>query len=190
MDKNFNVILTGVGGQGIITLLSLIVESAFIEGYDVRSSELHGLSQRGGSVESHIRFGKKVSSPLITNGTVDLIMALEILEALRESEKAGKETKILVNDNFLPFQGSLSREEIKRQLEAIKTEIFLVPASQVCAEKLQKEVVSSIYILGYAVFKKLIPLKEESVLKAINSVIPEKYREINIKAFQLAKYDV
>ena len=188
MDKNFNIILTGVGGQGIITLLTLIVESAFVEGYDVRSSELHGLSQRGGSVESHIRFGKKVNSPLILNGKVDLIMALEMTEALRESEKAGKDTKILVNDNFLPFGVSLSKEDVKKQLEGIKNEMVLVPASQICTEKLQKEVVSSIYLFGYAVAKKLIPLKKESVLQAIQNTIPEKYQELNIKAFKLG-YD-
>jgi indolepyruvate ferredoxin oxidoreductase beta subunit len=186
--KNFNIILTGVGGQGIITLLSLIVESAFVEGFDVRSSELHGLSQRGGSVESHIRFGKKVDSPLILNGTADLIMALEMTEALRESEKSGKDTKILVNDNFLSFNEALNREEVKKQLGSLKNQVTLVPASQVCTEKLQKEVVSSIYLLGYAVAKKMIPFKEESVLKAIENVIPEKYQELNIKAFKLG-YD-
>ena len=60
INKNFNIIVNGVGGQGVITLLSLIAEAAFVEGYDIKSSELHGLSQRGGSVETHIRFGKKI----------------------------------------------------------------------------------------------------------------------------------
>ena len=99
-NKNFNIILTGVGGQGIITLLQVIDEAAFVQGYDVRSSELHGLSQRGGSVEAHIRFGKKVYSPMVSNGEVDLIIALEALEGLRESSRAGEQTKILINEYF------------------------------------------------------------------------------------------
>lgn len=185
-NKTFNLILNGVGGQGVVTLLALIDEAAFIEGYDVRSSELHGLSQRGGSVETHIRFGKKVSSPLILNGKADLIISLEMLEALRETAKAGKNTKFLINEFSLPFEGSLTKEEIKKHFSELKNELHIVPASTICKEKLQNEVVSTIYLLGYAVFKNLIPLKKESVQKAIENTVPEKYKELNIKAFNLA----
>ena len=162
MDKNFNIIVNGVGGQGIITLLSLIDEAALIEGYDVKSSELHGLSQRGGSVETHIRFGKKINSPLIPNGDADLIISLEMLEGLRETIKAGKQTKFLINEFVSPFQDSLTKEEIKKQLGVLKNEIHFVAASNVCKEKLQNEVVSTVYLLGYAVNKKLMPISEKS----------------------------
>jgi indolepyruvate ferredoxin oxidoreductase beta subunit len=189
MDKIFNLIINGVGGQGVITLLSLIDEAVFVEGYDVRSAELHGLSQRGGSVATHIRFGKKVYSPLISNGKADLIISLEMLEGLRETAKAGKQTKFLINDFISPFQGSLEKEEIKKQFGNLKNEIHIVPASDICKEKLQNEVVSTTYLLGYAIGKNLIPLKKESVLKAIENIVPEKYRELNIKAFELSKND-
>ncbi|MCX6722787.1 MAG: indolepyruvate oxidoreductase subunit beta [Candidatus Staskawiczbacteria bacterium] len=183
--ETFNLIVNGVGGQGVITLLILIDQAAMNEGYDVRSSELHGLSQRGGSVETHIRFGKKVNSPLIENGKADLILSLEILEALRETEKSGKQTKFLVNDYFLPFQGGLPAEEIKKQLDLVKNETYIIPASKECKEKLQNEIVCTLYSLGYAVAKNLIPLKKESVLKAIEQMVPEKYKELNINAFNL-----
>jgi len=186
MNKTFNIIVNGVGGQGVITLLSLIDEAAFLEGYDVRSSELHGLSQRGGSVETHIRFGKEVYSPLIPNGKADLIISLEMLEGLREISKAGKATKFLVNEYLSPFVGSLSKEEIKNQFSNFKNELHVVPASEICKEKLQNEVVSTVYLLGYAVNQKLIQLKAESILRAIENIVPEKYRELNIKAFNLA----
>ncbi|MEK7562097.1 MAG: indolepyruvate oxidoreductase subunit beta [Patescibacteria group bacterium] len=185
--KTFNLIINGIGGQGVITLLSLIDQAAFIEGYDVRSSELHGLSQRGGSVETHIRFGKKVYSPLISNGRADLIISLEMLEALRETSKSGKAAKFLVNEFISPFIGSLTKEEIEKQLKVLKNELHIVSASEVCKEKLQNEVVSTTYLLGWAVYKKFIPLKEDSVLRALKYVVPKKYREINIKAFELAK---
>ena len=186
MEKTFNLIINGVGGQGVITLLSLIDQAALIEGFDVRSSELHGLSQRGGSVETHVRFGKKVYSPLIENGTVDLIISLEILEALRETSKSGKNAKFLINDFVSPFQGSLAKEDIKKNLLELKNEMHIVAGSKTCKEKLQNEVVSTAYLLGYAVAKKLIPLKKESVIKAIETIVPEKYRELNINAFNLA----
>lgn len=183
-NKNFNITIAGVGGQGVITLLQVIDEAASVEGYDVKSSELHGLSQRGGSVEAHIRFGKKVYSPIVSNGNADLVIALELLEGLRESVKAGKQTKILVNEYSLPFIGAPAKEEIANQMKG--KEFYLVPASQICKDKLQNEIVCTLYLLGYAVDKKLLPFKKESVLQAIKNTIPEKYLELNIKAFELA----
>jgi len=185
---NFNVIVNGVGGQGIITLLSLIDEAAFVEGFDIKSSELHGLSQRGGSVETHIRFGKKVHSPLVPIGQANLIISLEMLEALRETSKSGKNTKFLINEYVSPFQGSLTKEDIKKHFDAMKNELHFVEASEICKEKLQNEVVSTVYLLGFASYKNLIPIKKESFLQAIKNTIPEKYQELNIKAFNLA-YD-
>lgn len=186
INKNFDIVITGVGGQGIITLLQVIDEAAFIEGYNVRSSELHGLSQRGGSVEAHIRFGEKVYSPMVSNGKADLMIALELLEGLRESVKVGKQTKIVINEYLLPFIGAPGKKDIIDQLKKTKKDFYLVPASQSCKDKLQNEVVSTIYLLGYAVSKKLIPLKRESVINAIKNVVPAKHVELNIKAFELA----
>lgn len=182
-QKAFNIILTGVGGQGIITLINVLDQAAFLQGYDVRSSELHGLSQRGGSVEAHVRFGKKVNSPLVSNGQADLVIALEMYEGLRESLRAGKKTKLLVNKTLMPFDGALSVEEVLKNLES--KNLFLVPASNECKEKLSNEIVSTLYLLGYAVKNDLLPIKKEVVLKAIEEVIPEKYRDLNIKAFNL-----
>ena len=185
MDKTFNLILSGVGGQGIITLLQVIDESAIVQGYDIRSSELHGLSQRGGSVEAHVRFGKKVYSPMVSDGQADLVLALEVLEGLRESAKAGKQTKLLINDYFLPFLGSLPKEEIINQLNNSKKDFILVPASQNCKNKLQNEIVCTMYLLGHAVGKNFIPFKKELVLRAMKNVIPQKYLDLNINAFEL-----
>jgi len=184
MEKTFNLIINGVGGQGVITLLAIIDQAAFFDGYQVRSSELHGLSQRGGSVETHVRFGKKVNSPLITNGQANLVISLEMLEGLRETAKAGKQAKFLINEYAFPFQGSLPMEEIKARLNSIPNEVHIVPGSADCRQKLQKEIVSSVYLLGYAVAKKIIPISKESVFKAIN-MMPEKHRGVNINAFNL-----
>ncbi|OGZ62644.1 MAG: hypothetical protein A2812_01430 [Candidatus Staskawiczbacteria bacterium RIFCSPHIGHO2_01_FULL_36_16] len=189
-DKTFNIIISGVGGQGVITLLSLIDEAAFVEGYDVKSSELHGLSQRGGSVLAYIRFGKKVYSPLVQDGRADLIIGLELLEGLRVLNFASKDTAVLINKYIFPVLGGLPQEEIIKKLnESFVKKMHIVEASGICKEKLQNEVVSAIYLLGYAVGKKLIPIKKESILKAIENIVPEKYRELNIKAFNLAYGD-
>lgn len=175
-----------------MTLVAIIDQAAFLQGLNVRSSELHGLSQREGSVEAHIKFGpgragKKVYSPLVYKGQADLIIGQEILEGLRSVELAGAQTKFLVNTFYLPFIGSMKEQEVLDEFRKLpKDKLNLVPASKICQEKLGKEVVSSIYLLGYAVAKNLIPLKKESVIAAIKNIIPEKYRQLNIDAFNLA----
>lgn len=185
MEKVFNLIINGIGGQGVITLLTFVDEAAFIEGYDVKSSELHGLSQRGGSVETHIRFGKKVNSPLILNGRADLVISMEMLEGLRELQKVGNNAKFLVDEFVSAFDGSLPAEEIKKQFSLVKNETYFISASAKCKEKLQNGIVSGVYLLGFAISKKMIPIKRESVLKAIDNIVPKKYKELNIKAFEL-----
>ncbi len=188
LKNNFNIIITGVGGQGVVTLLSILDQAALIEGNDVKSSELHGLSQRGGSVETHVKFGEKVYSPLVFNGQADLIIGLEMLEGLRAVYRASAKTKFLVNDHFMPFIGSLTKEDISNKLKNnLKDKLFLVPASEICTKELGNEVVSGIYLLGYASFNNLIPLRPESIERAIEKIVPGKYLELNKKAFLLSK---
>ena len=188
MNKTFNIIIAGVGGQGLITLNNIIAKAAFYDGYDVKTSELHGLSQRAGSVETHLRFGKKVYSPLIVAGKADLVLGLEITEGLRAVRFLNPKTIFIVNDNYVSFLENIPKKEIEKKLKSSAGKnLRLIPASEICEKELGKEVVSSVYLLGYCVFKKLIPLKPESVLKAIEETIPERYLELNIKAFESAK---
>lgn len=187
-NKSFNLVISGVGGQGLITLLKIIAQAAFIEGYDVKTSELHGLSQRGGSVETYLKFGKKVYSPLISFREADVILGLEILEGLRALPYANKNTIFLINKYYFPFEGGFPQSETIQKINTlIKGPKYLIPASEICQKELGREVVSGIYLLGCGIFKKIIPLKPESILKAIEKMIPEKYLELNRAAFNLAK---
>lgn len=187
--KDFNIVISGVGGQGLITLLQILAEAALIEGLEVKTSELHGLSQREGSVEAHIRFGEKIWSPLVSLGRADLIFGLEATEGLRILPYANKKTVFLINKYFSPFFGGLSQQEVIEKINTlIKSKKYLIPASEICKKELGSEVVGGIYLLGFAVFKKLIFLKPESVITAIEKIIPEKYLKLNKKAFQLVRY--
>jgi indolepyruvate ferredoxin oxidoreductase beta subunit len=186
--KTFNLIIAGVGGQGIITLISILDEACLVEGYDVKSSELHGLSQRGGSVLTHVRFGEKVYSPLVREGAADLIIGLEAAEGLRWLSFSNKNTKVLINKYFLPYQSGLPSAEIEKKLKEIaKNNLYLVAASGICKEKLEKEVVSGIYLLSLAANKKLVPIKPRSIMTAMKKLIPKKFLDLNIRAFELAK---
>src|SRR4030042_5966076 len=192
MPKNleqFNMVITGTGGQGLITLLQIISEAALAEGYDIRTSELHGLSQRGGSVEVHIRFGKKIYSSLVMRGEADLVLGLEMQEILNGIYFASPKTKFLINQFVIPIslKKPLSENEILNQLKKISKNITIIPADKICQEKLQNSVVSGIYLISFAAFKNLIPLEPESIQNAIKKIIPEKFLELNLKAFNLAK---
>ena len=190
--KGFNIVIVGTGGQGLITLLQILAEAALIEGYDVKTSELHGLSQRGGSVEVHIRFGKEIYSPLVAQVKADLILALEIQESLKGIYFSNPKTTFLINKFFVPILGEklLKENDILKELKKVSKSIVLIPAADICQKELGKNVVAGVYLLSYASYKKIIPLKPNSILKAMEKVVSKKYFELNKKTFELAKkYD-
>ena len=186
MKKEFNIIITGVGGQGLITLLRILAEAGFLQGFDVKTSELHGLSQREGSISAHVRFGKEIRSPLIRKGKADLILALELSEALRIFDFANKNTIFVINKKFIFYLGALEQEQVLKKIKKVPAKIHLVEASKICQTKLKQEIVAGVYLLGYVIKNNLIPLKSENLLKAIKKILPEKYFEINKKAFAFA----
>jgi len=186
-EKDFNIVLCGVGGQGIITLLKILAEAAFIGGREVRTSELHGLSQRDGSVWAHVRFGKDINSPLISRGKADLILGLEKSEVLRNAFMAGKETKFLINHKFISYFGGPSEKSIEARLKKLGKNVYLVDAAKICRERTNKEVLAGIYLLSWASFQGLIPIKPDAILKAIENTILPKYLPLNKKAFSLAQ---
>lgn len=186
--KKFNMIISGVGGQGLITLLQIVSEAALASGYDVKSSELHGLSQRGGSVEVHIRFGKKIYSPLIVRGKADLILALESQEALSSANFASASSVFLINKyRTSTLAESVSEEKVVQNLKKITKDVVLLPATEICQKEVGSGVTAGIYLLSYASFKNFISLNPKAVLKGIKTVIPKKYLELNLKTFNLAK---
>ena len=190
-NKNFNIVIVGTGGQGLITLLQILAEAALIEKFDVKTSELHGLSQRGGSVEVHIRFGKKIHSPLVAQASADLILALEAQETLKASTFANSKTIFLLNDFFIPILGKkiLKKQEIVKELKKISKNVIVIPASDICEKELGKSVVAGTYLLSIASFQNLIPIKPDTILKAIKKAVNPKYFELNKKTFNLAKHD-
>ena len=193
--KEFNIIVAGVGGQGSITLMNIIAEAALKEGYDVKTSELHGLAQRGGSVPCHIRFGDKIYSSLVMQGEAHLIIAMEPIEALRACYFGSKENKtiFLVNNyRIIPLSVPIlklkypSLEEIKENLRNFSSQVILLNAAEKVKKVTGNIVMSNIYLLGYAIAKGLLPLKKEHLLKSLEENVPKKYLEENRKVFELA----
>lgn len=191
--KEFNIVLTGVGGQGVLTLGMIVAEAALKQGYDVRTTELHGLAQRGGSIPVHIRFGKKMYTALILEGEADIIISLEPLEALRSCYYGSKQHKTIFlvdNDPVVPLSISALGEayptvkEIERDLKEFSEKLILLNASEIVKKQTGSDIAANIYLLGYAISNKLIPLKEKFILQAMEEVAP-KYFEANKKIFEM-----
>lgn len=192
--KEFNLVITGVGGQGIITLSKIIGEAALKQGYDVKTSELHGLAQRGGHIECHVRFGNKINSSLVREGKADLIISLEPLEALRTCSYASKEnTVFLVNIlSVVPLSIRISDEKypslnkIVNNLKSFSDKVLTVNASDIVKRETGNVVSTNVYMLGYASSRNLIPIKKGFLFDGIRETVPEKYFEMNKKIFELA----
>lgn len=191
--KEFNVIVAGVGGQGALTLGIIIAEAAMKQGYDVRTTELHGLAQRGGSIPIHIRFGEKMYTPLVLEGEADLIIALEPLEALRSAYFGSKKhkTTFLIDDYKIPpitvsafGEKYPGMESITNSLKPFGSKVIILNASETVKKETGSILTSNIFMLGYALSKGLIPIKEKFILEAMKENVPEKYFEMNKKIFE------
>ncbi len=173
----------------MITLLRILAEAAFVQGKSVRTSELHGLSQKGGTVTGHLRMGQEVFSPLVGKGDADFIIALEMTEALRAVEFAYQGTRFAINEKYLAYDLAPEKEKVMEQIKDLPYSWELVPASRTCKQELGKEVVAGVYLLSHIVCSRLIPIQKNSLVKALKRIVPEKYLDINIRAFELACHD-
>jgi len=109
-----NVLFVGVGGQGIVLASDIMAHAAVLAGFDAKKSEIHGMSQRGGSVFSHVRFGEKVYSPMITEGSADILVSLEEMETLRWLDFANPRTQlIVVKTRILPVGTVTVRPDLR-----------------------------------------------------------------------------
>ncbi len=174
----------------MITLSRLVLQTVREEGLEARSSELHGLSQREGSVKVEVRFGKQVFSPLIPKNTLDLAISLEAQESLSSLEFAYSGSQYLINDEFIPIlDGGLKKQEIEKQIKKITDFFQFVPAGKICQESAGTSKVAGTYLLSLAITTGTIPLKMNSLKKAIDKIFLGKYREANKKAVELVNIE-
>ncbi|GGP20264.1 indolepyruvate oxidoreductase [Thermocladium modestius] len=180
-----NIYMIGVGGQGLITTSNLIGAAATSRGIKVLTSETHGLSQRGGSVDVHVRLGD-VNSPLIPLGGADLVIAFELLEAFRAAPYINENTKIIVNSRLIrpptPRLRLPSAEELINKLNAIRN-VKIIDAFNT-AIKLGNPIVENMVLLGAAHAAGLnLAIDENAIIEAIKSTM--RMPELNVKAFKM-----
>lgn len=181
-----NVMLTGVGGQGIITLSAVFADACLMAGLDVKKSEVHGMSQRGGSVESHVRFSSaSVFSPLIPAGEADIVVALERLEALRASEWCRPGGKILMDDRkIVPVTVTSGPakypEDCLQQIRALDAQVTVIGAFSI-AEELGEPRAANMVMLGAV--SEILELPEEAYTGAMSKKLKSKALPVNTEAF-------
>jgi len=188
-NKVRNILLVGVGGQGII-LASEIMADAFLEaGFDVKKSEVHGMAQRGGSVTTHVRFGAKVFSPLIKEGEADIFLAFEELEALRYLHYLKPEATILLNEQRINPPGvSLGNEVYPADVAGVLSrrvrQFKSIPGRRLALQAGDARAVN-IVLLG--ALSSILPVVEEVWTDNILRRFPPKAQRINLDAFHLGR---
>jgi indolepyruvate ferredoxin oxidoreductase beta subunit len=185
-DKVFNILLVGVGGQGIVLAGDIIAGAAVAEGYDAKKSEIHGMSQRGGPVFCHVRFGKKIYSPLIPKGGADALISLEELETLRWIEYVSPErtSVFFMDEKISPHGLAAYPETVEEDIRASAKKIVRLPKALLAAKTGNVKLLNTA-VLGVVSVK--TPLKKESWLSAILARVPAAMRDDNIKAFEAGR---
>lgn len=185
-ENKYSILIVGVGGQGVLLASEILSEVAMTYGLDVKKSEVHGMSQRGGIVSSHIKIGEKVYSPTIEYGTTDILMAFEQAEGLRAMDWMKKDGVAIVSETkLIPAIVTSSKqfsypEDAVEKMKKKANRIISVPADKIAKELGNPRLVNTI-LLG--VMSNYLPFPADLWVDMIKSKVKEKFVEINIEAF-------
>ena len=184
-----NMMIVGVGGQGTLLASKLLGRLLLSKGFDVKVSEVHGMSQRGGSVVTYVRWGDKVYSPIIDKGQADVILSFELLEAARWTEYLKPGGRIITNTqqiNPMPvITGAASYpEHLEEKISALGIDLDAFDALTL-AEQAGSSKAVNIVLMGR--LSKWFDFTEEEWMDALEQSVPPKFLELNKKAFDLGK---
>ncbi len=182
-----NILMTGVGGQGVVLASDALAEIAVKGGYDVKKSDSLGMSQRGGSVVSHLRFGHQIHSPVIKKGEVDFLLAFERLEGARWAGYLKQGGIAIINDHAIPplstmggAYGYPTVEETVAILKERTDQIHLIPATSL-ANQLGNPQVLNVLLVGF--LSSFLAIEEKSYVEDLSQRVPAKFLDLNLDAF-------
>jgi indolepyruvate ferredoxin oxidoreductase beta subunit len=189
--KEFNIVLAGVGGQGILLAAEILGTSALKDKLNVRVSELHGMAQRGGAVVSNVRIGESVLAPTVLEGQADVLLGFEPLETLRNLKFVSEKTLVIMNTEAIPptelsakMMKYPSLEEIQKKIRRFTKKVITVQAAEL-AEKAGNVLTENVVLVGVLAASERMPVKSESILEALRELVPSKHLGVNVKAFKL-----
>ena len=196
MAGDFSMMMAAVGGQGLVLLSNVVGEAGALAGIKVVTGEQHGLSQRHGSIQVHLRIGERVRSPLIPVGSADALMSLEVLEALRYIEYLKDGGVAIINQRVLhPVTESgemvkdkgrkyIGLEEVVKRFETVTSHILTIDALSI-AQQAGNPLTENVVVLGAMSVLEAFPVPTEPLKQAIARTVPQKAVEVNLKAFEL-----
>jgi len=189
MDKVTNILMVGVGGQGVILASEIVAEVMMRAGFDVKKNEVHGMAQRGGSVNSHVRFGSKVYSPVIKKGEVDILLSFEQLETMRYLDFLKEDSIILVNNQkIVPPSVTFGTDEYPVNIPELLAERYpkfvLVDALNAAREAGSIKVVNIAFI-GF--LSRYFDIDVGIWQNTISSMLPPKIVELNLRVFAIGR---
>ena len=187
MNDVKSVLIVGVGGQGTLLASRLLGNALLSRDYDVKVSEVHGMSQRGGSVVTYVRYGESVSSPIIEQGEADLILSFEALEAARFLPYLKKGGKIIVNTQQIdPMPvvtgNAVYPEDIIGQIKSLGVEVISADALSLAE---QAGSVKAVNVVLMGMLAKQTDIEKQVWLDTVEQTVPPKFLELNLKAFEL-----
>ena len=182
-----NIMIVGVGGQGSLLASRILGNAVLLEGYDVKVSEVHGMSQRGGSVVTYVKYGEKVASPVICRGEADIIMSFELLEAARWLPYLKKGGVIITNTqkiNPMPVITGAAEypENLTEKMREAGAKVIAADALEI-ARQAGSEKAVNVALIG--LMSHALGFDTETLREAVRMSVPEKFRELNLKAFDL-----
>lgn len=186
MQNTKNIMIVGVGGQGTLLASRILGNAVISEGYDVKVSEVHGMSQRGGSVVTYVKYGDKVFSPIIDRGEADMILAFEKLEAARALPYLKDGGTVILNDREIaPMPVITGAAEYPDGLVAdiaAKAKVIAIDALSLSLEAGSAKAVNVVLI---GVLARSSDISKEVWIQTIKDTVPAKFLELNLKAFEL-----
>ena len=184
-----NIMIVGVGGQGSLLASKMLVKLLLSQGYDVKVSEVHGMSQRGGSVVTYVRYGEKVYSPIIDKGTADFIISFEKLEAARWVPYLKKGGKIIMSTQEIDpmpviIGAAQYPENLVEKMQAAGADVDAIDALDLAMQAGSSKAVNLV-LMGR--LSKYFDATQEAWMEALEACVPPKFLELNKKAFALGR---
>lgn len=185
MAAKGNILFSGVGGQGILLASEITAYALLSAGYDAKKSEVHGMAQRGGSVTAQLRYGEKVYSPLIEPGNADILISFEMMETARYLPYLHKESKVIVNTQQIK-PPSVANGQVAYPADALDTvrghgiEVVPVDAFDIARDAGEVKAANVVMVGAMSTF---LPMDAGVYEEIINTRVPERFREVNLKAF-------
>ena len=184
-----NILLVGVGGQGILLASEILSEAAMLAGFDVKKSEIHGMSQRGGSVVSHVRYGTEVFSPIVPEGEGDILFGFELMETCRSLPLIKPGGAVVANDLQISPPSVLMGQEtypagLVQRIKERFPDFLLVDGQKIAREAGNVRAANTV-LLG-AVSRRLA-IAEKFWMRALEKMVPPKALEVNIRAFLIGR---